>query len=383
MPETLNLYKFSPINGCISIEVIMLKAKSLSVSGKQSAVGSQGLAVNSKRLAVRGMQLPQTADRKPQNKCMVSPELKKMLEMQKYEFAGAHSAVKVCSWTKKSLTDDGVCYKEKFYGIRSHRCCQMTPSVGYCQNKCIFCWRPVEFTEGIEMKGEVDSPKDIVDGCLKGQKHQLAGYGGFHRTNKKKYAESVEPMHFAISLSGEPTAYPRLNELIKEIHSRGKSTFVVSNGMLPERIMEIEPPTQLYLSVDAPDENLFREIDRCALKDGWQRLMQSLDALKVLREKTRTAIRITMIKDKNMVMPEQYAELIRRASPMFVEVKAYMFVGASRERLQIGNMPFHDEVKAFAQEIGKHCGYKIIDEQPESRVVLMMEKDFPGRIMKF
>jgi tRNA wybutosine-synthesizing protein 1 len=60
-----------------------------------------------------------------------------------------------------------------------------------------------------------------------------------------------------------------------------------------------------------------------------------------------------------------------------------MFVGASRQRLSIENMPRHHEVREFAQQICDHCDYKIIDEQPSSRVVLLMKKDFDGRIMKF
>jgi len=68
---------------------------------------------------------------------------------------------------------------------------------------------------------------------------------------------------------------------------------------------------------------------------------------------------------------------------MFVEVKAYMFVGSSRQRLEMKNMPYHHEVKEFAEEIAKHCGMKIIDEQEPSRVVLLMKEDRNDRIMSF
>jgi tRNA wybutosine-synthesizing protein 1 len=102
-----------------------------------------------------------------------------------------------------------------------------------------------------------------------------------------------------------------------------------------------------------------------------------------LREKTRTCLRMTLVKDLNMHSPENYAMLIKKANPLFVEAKAYMHVGYSRERLSIESMPSFDEVKKFAEEIGKSCGYKIVDEKENSRVVLLMQKDFPGRIMKF
>ena len=67
---------------------------------------------------------------------------KEILRKQHYETIGDHAAVQICRWTKKSLTDKGVCYKEKFYGIKSHRCCQMTQMI-LCENKCIHCWRAI------------------------------------------------------------------------------------------------------------------------------------------------------------------------------------------------------------------------------------------------
>ena len=47
-----------------------------------------------------------------------------------------------------------------------------------------------------------------------------------------------------------------------------------------------------------------------------------------------------------------------------------MFVGGSRLRLNIANMPQHDEVKKFAEQVNKYLGYTYVDEQPASRVVL-------------
>ena len=72
-----------------------------------------------------------------------------------------------------------------------------------------------------------------------------------------------------------------------------------------------------------------------------------------------------------MENPEEYAKLIQKADPDFVEVKAYMCVGSSRERLTLDNMPSFDEVKSFAEKIGEHCGKKIVNESEISRVVLL------------
>ncbi len=323
--------------------------------------------------------------------------LKKLLERQQYGMIGNNSAVKLCTWLKKSLRDQGVCYKEKFYGIKSHKCCQMTPDVNFCQNSCVFCWRNLEGTERTMDKIIIDEPSLIIEESIKKQKKLMSGFGGYDQVNRKKLKEAQEPMHFAISLAGEPTLYPKLAELIKELHKKGKTTFLVTNGLLPEKLEELEKkkslPTQLYVSLDAPNKELFFKIDRCTIKDGWERLMKTLDVLKKLRHKeqiknktenkTRTCLRITLIKEINDVHPEKYAELIKKSDAMFVEVKSYMYVGSSRERLEMKNMPLHEDIIEFANKIGKYCGYKIIDEQIPSRVVLMMKEDFDERIMKF
>ena len=310
-------------------------------------------------------------------------DLKEMLKKQQYGFCGNHSAVKICTWAKKSLRDEDVCYKQTFYGIRSHLCCQMSPSVGFCQNRCIFCWREMEHTAGTMMQGECDDPDTIITNCITQQQSLLSGFGGNVNVNGQKLKAAQEPMHFAISLTGEPTLYPHLNELIQKLHQRNKTTFVVSNGLMPDAIADIEPPTQLYISVDAPNQELFEKIDNCSYPDGWERLMKTLDNLKELKNKTRTTLRFTLIKDINMVDAKGWAETITRSQPLFVEVKSYMFVGSSRMRLTIENMPRHNETRAFAEEICRYCDYTIIDEKKESRVVLLAKEDFDGRVMRF
>src|SRR4030042_6523564 len=134
---------------------------------------------------------------------MIPEKVKKILKKQHYAIVGKHSAVQVCRWTKKSIIDEGVCYKEKFYGIKSHLCCQMSPAVMWCQNRCLHCWRAIELTVGNKLK-EIDNPKKIIDKCIEAQKKMLIGFGGNKKINLKKLKEAMEPMQFAISLSGEP-----------------------------------------------------------------------------------------------------------------------------------------------------------------------------------
>ncbi|MBU3941924.1 MAG: 4-demethylwyosine synthase TYW1, partial [Nanoarchaeota archaeon] len=295
----------------------------------------------------------------------ISPELKILLEKQHYCFSGEHSAVKICTWTKKSLIDEGICYKEKFYGIRCHLCCQISPSVGFCTSQCIHCWREMNYTVGIEMNDAVDEPKEIIKKSIECQKKLLNGYPGNTKTNMEKFEEAQEPMHFAISLTGEPTIYPRLGELISELHKLGKTTFLVTNGQFPKVIENLkELPTQLYISLSSTNKKDFEKFNKSCFKDGWQRLNKSLEIMSRLN--TRTTIRITAMKKINMKDEKGFTELIKKASPMFVEVKAYMFVGSSRRRLLERNMPFHEDVKEFAEKVAELSGYKVIDEKKES-----------------
>lgn len=308
-------------------------------------------------------------------------ETRKTLERQGYHFVGTHkhSAVKTCLWLRKSIRGEGNCYKGKFYGISAHRCVQMTPSI-FCNQRCIHCWRPLEaFNIGIDTKDVVwDSPEEIVEGCLKEQKRLISGFKGSPKTNREAFADAEVPKHAAISLIGEPTLYPYLKELIQEFHLHGMTTFVVSNGTNPEVLREIRP-SQLYLSLNAPDEAIYKKVAHATY---WPQINESLEEMRRKKGKTRTVIRITCIKGLNMVKPDGYAELLEISNPDFVEVKAYMHIGYSRKRLPRNAMPTHHQVKQFASEIAEllasasNSNYKIIDESEISRVVLISTKAF-------
>lgn len=307
---------------------------------------------------------------------MIPKEIKKVLEKQHYGIVGKHSAVQICRWTKKSLRNEGECYKEKFYGIKSHLCCQMTPAVMWCPNKCVHCWRAIELTLGSELKGEIDSAKKIIDECIKAQKKLIVGFKGNKKVNMKKFKEAQEPMQFAISLSGEPTVYENIGELIKELRKRGKTSFLVTNGLYPEKIKELarknQLPTQLYVSVNTPNKNLYNEFHRSSKKDAWEKLNETLEFMSKLKGKTRTVFRINLVKDLNMIEPENYAKLINKSSPMFIEIKGFMSVGFARKRIAYEKMPLHEEIVEFSKKILKFLPkYKFLDEKIESRVVLL------------
>ena len=294
-----------------------------------------------------------------------------LLRKQGYGMVGRHSAVKLCHWLRKSLRGKGHCYKQEFYGIQSHRCLQMSPSVAHCDFRCIYCWRPVEFTQGVEMGEEIDGPEEIVSGSIASQRKLLSGYGGVpDLVPNGRFKEALEPKHAAISLAGEPTLYPRLGELIHEYSKRGMTTFLVTNGSFPAALENLTTePTQLYISLSAPSEALHLSVNRPIVKGSWKSIMESLDLIGSFG--CRTVVRLTLARGLNMVEAGSYAELVGRSSPDFVEVKAYMFVGWSRHRLTIGNMPSFVEIRRFADSLQAASGYQKECESASSRVVLL------------
>jgi tRNA wybutosine-synthesizing protein 1 len=277
---------------------------------------------------------------------------------------GGHSAIKPCLWLGRSIKSQGSCYKAQFYGITSHRCMQMTPCIT-CNQRCLHCWRPVEETFKVE---KWDSPEEIIEGCLKEQKRFVSGYGGTPETDKLKWKEGLAPKHAAISLVGEPTLYPYLNELVEQLKARGMSTFIVTNGTRPE-ILEKVSPTQLYMSLDAPDHDSY--IKACnPMSDLWEKVNESLEVLGS-RPEQRRALRLTLVKGVNMLDPEGYGSLIKKAMPDYVEVKAYMHLGYSRMRLERDAMPTHAEVIEFAKKVAESSGYRLAMDVELSRVALL------------
>lgn len=315
---------------------------------------------------------------------MIISDNKKMdLEKQGYRLVGNHSAIKLCMWTKKAIKCEDVCYKKTFYGIETHRCIQMTPALPFCGHRCVFCWRDIEFTKP-KWEGPIDEPKDIVDGCIEAQIKYLQGFGGNDKADPIKYAESLKPLHFALSLSGEPTLYPKLPELITEINSRGMTTFLVTNGTNPEMLKKLQnhEPTQLYLTLPAPDKEIYLKTCLPMIKNGWETIQESIKVYNTIN--TRKTIRLTLVKNVNLIKPEKYAELFKNINADFFELKAYVWVGHSRKNLPIESMPKHEDIIKFAKEIIKNYPeLKIIDEKKESRVILLAKQNTKNRIMKF
>jgi tRNA wybutosine-synthesizing protein 1 len=240
----------------------------------------------------------------------------------------------------------------------------------------------MEFYDSMKMEPEnVAEPKQIVEKLLEERRKLIMGHYGDTRSDRQKLDESLYPAHYAISLSGEPTMYPKLDELIKYLRTlpATKSIFLVTNGQEPEMLKKLQDndalPTQLYLSTNAADFESFMRINRPRYHDSWKRWNSSLRMLSKLD--TRTVIRITLIKgynDSEQMIPA-FASMIKEANPHFIEIKSYMHVGRSTNRLEHENMLEMDEVRAFATKLAEQSqDFFVMDESFVSRIVVLQNK---------
>lgn len=291
-----------------------------------------------------------------------------MLEKQRYRIVGEHTGVKLCHWLGEKLLRGRACYKETFYGIKSHRCLQMSPSVDFCDQSCLFCWRDQGFT--MPKIERPDDPEMIVEGMIEAQRNLITGYKGDPRCDPEMWKEANEPNMVAISLTGEPTIYPYLGDFIEVCKKRGMTTFLVTNGTYPKAIENMSTlPDQLYVTVAAPNEEIYKKLCVPRIADGWGRLMETLELMPSLD--TRTVVRHTLVNGHNLGWEQQYAKLDSKADPDFVEPKGYVFVGYSRERMHMDNMPSQETVLQFSRSLADLMGKEVIAEKKDSRVALI------------
>lgn len=303
----------------------------------------------------------------------MNPELQKILQRQHYAIIGKHSGVKLCHWMKQSLLFGRNCYKQTFYGISSHRCLQMTPTITHCTQMCLFCWRLQNFTE--QELSDFDDPEYLLQHAIDAQRKLLTGFKGDPRCDQKKWKEANEPNMLACSLSGEPTLYPRLSEFFELCHRKGITTFLVTNGTTPEALEKLDTlPTQLFVSVVAPTEEMYTRLCAPLVPNGWEKIQQTLRLLPSLD--TRIVIRHTLVHGWNLDEHyiDAFAKLDALASPTFIEPKGYVFVGSSRNRLHFSNMPRHHQIKYFGQKLAELLGYELVKEKEDSLVVLLSSK---------
>ena len=303
--------------------------------------------------------------------------------LTKYQNAGyrvvgehKHSGVEICRWTKSRLKGKRNCYKA-VYGVKSHRCVQMTPALDFCTFSCKFCWRSFG-PDRNKASRRWDTPKDLVDAMILAQQKLLSGFGGNPLTPQEYFQQAQDPAHFAISLDGEPTLYPYIAELILEIKKRGATAFLVTNGTVPEKLQELldkkAQPTNIYLSVYATNAEDYKKITNAFIGKPFEVVLRSLELLKKFDE-ARTIFRMTLVRGENMKDPEGFAVLAKKTEPDFIEMKGYSWLGESKERLPISAMPTIEEMDAFASIIAKETGYVLKARDVTSRVLILCKDE--------
>ncbi len=294
-----------------------------------------------------------------------------------YAFVGGkkQAAVKVCYWTRKAIKGGGLCYKQA-YGVNSAQCVQMTPNAEYCSNNCVYCWREVgRFKKQMR---EWEDPETIVRESVKAQNYLLQGLKGSPNTVINKWLEAQSPRHFSISLMGEPTLYPLLPELVREIN-KNYSSFVVSNGLQPAMVEKLasSQPTQFYLSFNAWSAESFALISNNKSAGAWDSFLESAS---LLENFNRSVFRMTLARGLNLRNPEKFAAVIDKFQPGFVEVKAWFPLGSSRRRMSPGQEPSFFEINDFAEQLRKLTSFERVFVHEPSKVVILARKDMEGRI---
>jgi tRNA wybutosine-synthesizing protein 1 len=234
-----------------------------------------------------------------------------------------------------------------------------------------------------------EDARAVADGLVRAQKNLVSGFGGNPGVKRALYAEALAPRHVALSLTGEPAMYPKMGQLLSEFHSRGMTTFVVTNGTLPEAVAGWKAlPTQFYVSMVAPNEKVYQKFIRPSARGLWKKYLKTLGMMQAIGKKTRTVLRMTLARGLNDGDLEGYARQILLAQPHYVEVKSMVFVGGARSpgrNLSLDSMLKMEETETIAKELAKMTGYRFTDVHAPSRVALLCrdEKTEATRMIKW
>jgi tRNA wybutosine-synthesizing protein 1 len=145
--------------------------------------------------------------------------------------------------------------------------------------------------------------------------------------------------------------------------------------MLRRLTAEDALPTQIYLSTNASNKKMFYQINRPRHRDAWERWWESLRLLATIN--TRTVLRMTLIKGYNdsYDFVREFADIMVQGNPHFIELKSYMHIGMSTQRLEQDNMLEMDEIRSFAAKLrAKMHSFKIMDESEISRIVVLQNE---------
>ena len=190
------------------------------------------------------------------------------------------------------------------------------------------------------------------------------------------HGEALHPNHAAISLDGEPLLYPKMSEFVKEFKKRNMTTFIVTNSTLPEEINKLDTlPSQLYLTLPAPNEKIYKKTCRPTIKKGWNKIMESLDMIDSLS--CRTLVRLTAVRNLNVneKFIKDYIKIIEKVNPNFFEIKGFTLQAKAlsiKERLKSDKplqhyFPEYDYLKNIALKFEELGNFPLIYINEPSR----------------
>ncbi|MHA1292068.1 MAG: radical SAM protein [Promethearchaeota archaeon] len=190
------------------------------------------------------------------------------------------------------------------------------------------------------------------------------------------HTEAFEPNHAAISLDGEPLLYPKMSDLVNEFKKKKMTTFIVTNGTLPKHIEYLDSlPSQLYVTLAAPNEKIYKKTCRPMIKGGWNKIMESLNLFESLS--CRTLLRLTAVKNLNISRAyiKDYVNIIKKANPNFFEIKGFTLQAKAlliKKRLRSDQsiqyyFPEYDYLENIALEFEKIGNFPLIYKNKASR----------------
>lgn len=86
----------------------------------------------------------------------------------------------------------------------------------------------------------VDDPDELFEAAINNHRQLIKQMKGVPGVIPERYEEAFTIKHCALSLVGEPITYPYINRFVDLLHSKGISSFMVTNAQFPDKIVCLE-----------------------------------------------------------------------------------------------------------------------------------------------
>ena len=154
------------------------------------------------------------------------------------------------------------------------------------------------------------------------------------------------------------------------------TVFIVTNGTMPDKIKELyeknAEPDNLSISVYATNKEDYKKITNSKIENEFEKVKETLSLMKYFKH-SRTIMRTTLVKGLNDNNAKGFSDLINQYNPKFVQLKGYSWLGESKKRLKLSNMPTMKEIENYAEIIEKETNYIIKLKDKISRVIIFIK----------